>query len=273
MAVSKADFERTSALARLGNEEALGQLQGVSEAYLEQSKAYSKNSLDHLRNLGAVREAVQAAEATAGRQASLGEQQLSALNGSVAGLMVLNGSVLSVRDAIAQLASAQAVVDMVTPGVANPNREWGVYGDANRLLARQTGFEGDFGAGGFDAWIRNQPESVKATARAILAAQGQAFRIGFSTGGEFTVGGSGGVDSTPISFMATPGEMVNIRRPGDVGSDQAEMKALREELADLKRAMLQVVVNTGMTARATKNTDDTLDSIARGDQPISTVAA
>jgi hypothetical protein len=32
----------------------------------------------------------------------------------------------------------------------------------------------------------------------------------FATGGEFTVGGNGGVDSTPVSFMATPGERVSV---------------------------------------------------------------
>jgi hypothetical protein len=38
--------------------------------------------------------------------------------------------------------------------------------------------------------------------------------IGFATGGSFKVGGSPGKDKTPISFMATKGEMVDIRRPG-----------------------------------------------------------
>jgi hypothetical protein len=37
---------------------------------------------------------------------------------------------------------------------------------------------------------------------------------GFATGGAFTVGGSGGVDSTPIRFLATPGEVVTITPPG-----------------------------------------------------------
>jgi hypothetical protein len=37
---------------------------------------------------------------------------------------------------------------------------------------------------------------------------------GFKTGGSFRVGGSGGADSQLMQFRATPGEMVNIRRPG-----------------------------------------------------------
>jgi hypothetical protein len=37
---------------------------------------------------------------------------------------------------------------------------------------------------------------------------------GFKTGGSFKVGGSGGADSQTVAFRATPGEMVDIRRPG-----------------------------------------------------------
>lgn len=37
---------------------------------------------------------------------------------------------------------------------------------------------------------------------------------GFKTGGSFKVGGSGGADSQLMQFRATPGEMVDIRRPG-----------------------------------------------------------
>ncbi|WP_269514127.1 hypothetical protein [Brevundimonas subvibrioides] len=37
---------------------------------------------------------------------------------------------------------------------------------------------------------------------------------GFKTGGSFKVGGSGGLDSQTVAFRATPGEMVDIRKPG-----------------------------------------------------------
>lgn len=43
--------------------------------------------------------------------------------------------------------------------------------------------------------------------------------IGFAHGGSFTVPGSGGTDSSPVSFMATPGERVDIRTPGQVAND------------------------------------------------------
>jgi hypothetical protein len=43
---------------------------------------------------------------------------------------------------------------------------------------------------------------------------GPLYGPGFATGGSFTVGGSGGTDTTPIRFMATPGERVTITAPG-----------------------------------------------------------
>jgi hypothetical protein len=38
--------------------------------------------------------------------------------------------------------------------------------------------------------------------------------FGFANGGSFRVGGSGGTDSQTVAFRATPGEMVDIRTPG-----------------------------------------------------------
>jgi TP901 family phage tail tape measure protein/lambda family phage tail tape measure protein len=38
--------------------------------------------------------------------------------------------------------------------------------------------------------------------------------FGFASGGSFKVGGQGGTDSKVVSFRATPGELVNVRTPG-----------------------------------------------------------
>lgn len=42
--------------------------------------------------------------------------------------------------------------------------------------------------------------------------------LGFANGGDFEVGGVGGVDSQMVSFMATPGEKVTVHPPGRNGS-------------------------------------------------------
>lgn len=48
-------------------------------------------------------------------------------------------------------------------------------------------------------------------------ALGSIFLPGFATGGSFRVGGGGGTDSQVVAFRATPGEMVDVRRPGQSG--------------------------------------------------------
>lgn len=51
------------------------------------------------------------------------------------------------------------------------------------------------------------------TTEASFASSG----TGFATGGSFRVPGSGGTDTTPVGFWATPGETVDIRTPGQSG--------------------------------------------------------
>jgi hypothetical protein len=67
------------------------------------------------------------------------------------------------------------------------------------------------------------PPPASYVAAAVVAAQGAASIAtiasqGFARGGSFRVGGSGGMDSQMINFMATPGEMVDVRTPGTTGS-------------------------------------------------------
>lgn len=64
----------------------------------------------------------------------------------------------------------------------------------------------------------NSGPAIAGMFAANAAAQAMSM-VGFKTGGQFEVGGAGGADSQLIQFMATPGEMVNIRRPGDPGYD------------------------------------------------------
>lgn len=65
---------------------------------------------------------------------------------------------------------------------------------------------------------------------------------GFATGGNFTVGGSGGVDSQLIKFRATPGEMVNISHGNDNGSGGGVVFDLRGAVMtqDLLNQMNQI---------------------------------
>lgn len=67
---------------------------------------------------------------------------------------------------------------------------------------------------------------------------------GFAQGGSFTVGGTGGTDTTPVAFMATPGERVTVETPqqqrsSDRGSGGAAPASVTLVLDE--RAMLQAL--------------------------------
>lgn len=70
---------------------------------------------------------------------------------------------------------------------------------------------------------------------------------GFATGGSFTVGGSGGIDSQLMQFRATPGEMVNIRHGNDNGGGGSVVFDLRGAVmtADLLNQMNAISARTG----------------------------
>jgi hypothetical protein len=266
-------FNEVASLAALGNEEALGELQGVSQAYLEQSKLYAKDSLTYLRDLSAVKIALQRAEGTATRTASNAQMQLAALDASVAGLITLNTSVLSVREAIVRLQAAlagQASLSVSSAGYGLAQGDAGNmagrdYGNPfNRYLASQTGYIGSFEGGAFEAWIATQNAMTRNAARQAYAN----FDMipGFATGGSFTVGGSGGTDTTPVMFRGTPGEMVNVSREDSMAKMADELRALREEMAAMR-------ADGRKTAAASEKTANLLTRVTRDGDSLLTEAA
>lgn len=100
-------FSSTAALARLGNEDALGKLEQVSQEFLDASRARSATALEYALDLATVKDATSAAADTADRQADIAQKQLDALNLQVGALISINESVLSVGDAISQFMAAQ----------------------------------------------------------------------------------------------------------------------------------------------------------------------
>lgn len=111
---NKQEFERVSALARSGNEVAIGELQGVSEEYLKSSKDYFASSQGYFNDLEAVKNAVEDARASSDSSVDIAQLQLDALTSLVSGYVDINESVLSVADAIRELIAA-TVSAAVTP--------------------------------------------------------------------------------------------------------------------------------------------------------------
>ena len=79
---------------------------------------------------------------------------------------------------------------------------------------------------------------------------------GYSTGGSFMVGGSGGVDSQLVQFRATPGEQVRVDRRGDQGRRDPIQLIVRKgemfdvEVARVARPMAEDAVQRGAVGGA-----------------------
>jgi len=262
VAASGANFYAIAAKARLGDTDAMGQLVGAAQAANSSAMSGASTQIEFLREQARIRAAVQAAEDTATRQVSIADQQLAALTAQVSALGILNESTLTVAQGIAGVISAINTLNSTFGGaVSNPNRNWGANPDANMALARQ-GYAGDFGGGGFQAWAVQQDETTKAKLREILMQQGQAYRIAFATGGSLTVGGNGGTDTTPVNFMATRGEVVNVSREDVMASLLEVNRALLAKIEQMQRDGAKTAANTGKTAgilnEVTRGGDSTL---------------
>ena len=288
---TKADFERVASLASQGNEEALGDLQGVSEAYLKASADYQRTNIGYFRDLSAVKNATKAAEGYASQQVDQGSAQLNALNAQVSALGILNQSTLSVGqavtnvaaavDALARAMAAKSAADaaarqaLLSAGVipkasesiaiaANDNA------DVAAAKAIYLSTQGGIGMAAFNRYVGADPFATMRRVGYDGDPEALRKKYGFQTGGSFTVGGTGGPDSQIIPLHATPGEIVNVRRPGDGGGDNseliAEIRALRAEVSSLR-------ADTAKTAQNTAKTANTLTRVTRDGDSLITEAA
>ena len=94
--------------AKLGDEEAIAELQDVAGQQLTVAKDTAKTAEDYARSAFRTLEEVRSVESVATRHADIARQQLDALTQQVSSLITINESVLSVADAIRALQSAMA---------------------------------------------------------------------------------------------------------------------------------------------------------------------
>lgn len=99
---ARSKFEEISAAAISGNEEAISQLVGVSQNYLDSAKNFLTPE-EYNREIENVMRAVDLAIEQSKSLEAYAQEQLAALNASVDGLITLDQSVLSVADAIKNL--------------------------------------------------------------------------------------------------------------------------------------------------------------------------
>lgn len=99
-------FNETAALAITGDEEAMGRLEEVSRAYLDEAKSYYATSETYFRIFEDVRSVLDQALDSSKLQLSDAKLQLQTLKDQVSKLIDIDDGVLSVADAIAALHAA-----------------------------------------------------------------------------------------------------------------------------------------------------------------------
>jgi hypothetical protein len=108
LAEAQRQFESISAKALAGDENAMGRLEEVSRAYLEEARSYYGSNEMYYAIWQQVDATLDQALAKAGSQLSAVEKQLASLEKQVGKLIDIDDGVKSVEDAIAELKAAEA---------------------------------------------------------------------------------------------------------------------------------------------------------------------
>jgi len=183
--VARRDFEDLSARALAGDQAAQGELPEAAEAYLELARDFYASNEDYARIFRQVDDALRDTGALADRQLVVAEQQLEELREL---RRALTGEIGDLPDASADFGH-------------NPTR--------NRILARLTGYAGDFGGGGFGTFRAGLSPEINALVEAIASS------INFADGGVMTAAGpldlhryaTGGIARSPQLALFGEGRM------------------------------------------------------------------
>lgn len=266
---TEARFASQAALAKSGDAEAMAGLQSSAQDFLQAAKANAGSLLEYQVAVATVQGAVKAAEQAASSQATLAEQQLSALNASVAGILTVNTSVLSVRDALAAYLGARAAQeaaatapppapnnptgqtppanDNPTPATRGP--DWASYvvhyadvaAEYARNMASAKGRAelARLGVGSleaFGAW--HWDKYGQAAGRTPYAAGGIMDRP--ITLGESGIGGEAGPEG--ILPLANVGGKLGVHSVG--GSDSAQLAQMYAQLLNMNAALISIARST-----------------------------
>ncbi|MDC8758582.1 phage tail length tape measure family protein [Janthinobacterium fluminis] len=158
LAEAQRQYELTLAKAKTGDTAAQAALQGAASAYLSADQVIKASSDSYAADAAKVRDDLAALALLAGSQASDAERQLAALDKQVAGLIDVNKSVLSTREAILDLGAALRAAGQVdiTAGrvkpVMMPLQQ--ADGDVPLFEAKRYGAQANLGADALVAEIR-----------------------------------------------------------------------------------------------------------------------
>lgn len=158
---AKKRFDRTYSLAKSGDPAAMENLQGVAEQFLQASQAVNASSEAYTADFEIVRNAIDMTADAADMQVEIARSELALLDQSVAGILEVNKSVLSLREAISGFRAAEVTANVTSwnnyqisgghlVGTVNGVQDFndvsvgnGMYWDSLRGFARVDGSHAD----------------------------------------------------------------------------------------------------------------------------------
>ncbi|MEQ9329974.1 hypothetical protein [Thalassobaculum sp.] len=152
-------FEDLAGRSQAGDQAAQAELPEAGETYLELAREFYASNEDYARIFGQVDAALRATGDVADRQLQVAEAQLE------------------------ELRELRRAVTGEVGDLPNPDADFGRNPTRNRILARLTGYAGDFGNGGFDAFRPGLSPGIAALVDAIASS------VNFAGGGVMTPGG------------------------------------------------------------------------------------
>lgn len=253
------DFLMSQSRAATGDEEAMKVLVANGQAFAAASEANATSLLQHQMNVAVIQNGMRAAEAAATNQATIAEQQLAALDASVAGILQVNQSVLSVRDALAAYHAAVAEQGAIpsTPAPPTVTTQTEVANDNTSAIPRTPDWASylQHYPDVLEEFRRLSPNNIRNNLKIDYTPEafgqwhwqhyGQAEgRTPYATGGimdrPITLGESGiGGEAGPegILPLANVGGKMGVHATGSDQSELiAEVRALRAEVSQLRAA-------------------------------------
>lgn len=250
------EFRELQAKALAGDEDAQQKLLSASQTYLDEARSYYASSEQYYAAFSEVETVLKAADVKAGQQITAAQAQLKAMEKQVSALISIDDGVLSVSNAVREMSTAMRLLAEAQAGL-NGVRDWGSNTVRNQTIVRDLqsaglNFNGNFGSGGFGAWLDSL--SVADRDRALAIAN-RYMHIGYASGGLVTGPGTGTSDS--IRAMLSNGEYVvpaarvpanisvleNIRLGRADGQNNreliAEVRSLRDEVRSLRNVTAQ----------------------------------
>jgi uncharacterized protein YukE len=240
-AEAKRQYEAIANRAQLGDADAIAQLQGVSQSFLDASRGYYASTAQYASDFAMVSAALDSTASVADRTASIAKQQLSALTSQVSALITINQSVLSVRDAISALNAAKAAEIMA------PSSPAGVfYGSPNGAAATSIAdlYTINLGrapdAAGLAYWSAQFGDTISAAEAqqfAMAAVPEYLQTHSFASGGDHYGGLRLVGERGPELEVTGPARIYNASQTRQMlagGSDEETKVLLKEILAELK---------------------------------------